>query len=355
MKAVLQTLAEKGIHPYGSAALCKFEKQMSRYFEREYRRWEDNRTPPEAYGVSSFQGSIAAAAEQKQRSIDVSYDCPMALYRRFLDEDYLSYTCAWYHATETRPPASISLRQAQIDKYALLVERAGIADGQTILDLGCGFGGLSKYLLEQFDDVRVIGVNPSRVQAAYIRDHLMAADKGFDSGRFRLVEKFLDDVDAGDIADAELDRVIIVGMFEHVSNMDAVFCQLARMLKPGGRCLSHFIVSKNTIPQLLTASDTLIGQYFPGGHIWPFDEAARHDRHLAFVKRWFLNGRNYWQTLDDWHRRYWDAMPDLFPGILSLEEVDYWNKYFSLCKAMFYPDNGVQYGIGHYLYEKKPE
>ena len=348
---IVARLAEKGIYACDAPPTLKFEKQMTRYFEREYQRWHGNDKRPEDYGISSFEGTIAAA-EDRDSSIDISYDCDFALYQRFLDPEYLSYTCAYYGATDRLEAKPISLLQAQQNKYRLLLERAQVENGQTILDLGCGFGGLSKYLLQHYPAINVIGINPSAVQAAYIRQQMQQPESGFDPARFRIIEKFLDDVDAQDIADASLDRVIIVGMFEHVSNMDAVFRQLARMLKPGGYCLTHFIVSRYTIPQLLDASDTLIGQYFPGGHIWPYDEATRHNTHLNYLQRWFVNGRNYWQTLDDWHQLYWQSMPELFPQILSIEEVDYWNKYFSLCKAMFSPEEGTQYGVGHYLYRK---
>ena len=69
----------------------------------------------------------------------------------FLDKDYLAYTMAYYgdSASEAKS-ADLSLEQAQNIKYQLIVERAQIEDGHSILDLGCGFGGLSKYLHEHF-------------------------------------------------------------------------------------------------------------------------------------------------------------------------------------------------------------
>jgi cyclopropane fatty-acyl-phospholipid synthase-like methyltransferase len=58
------------------------------------------------------------------------------------------------------------------------------------------------------------------------------------------------------------------------------------------------------------------------------------------------------KTLDEWHKRFWQAIDQLFPAYLSIEDVESWNRYFVLCKAMFRPDQGRSYGVGHYLYEK---
>ena len=108
----------------------------------------------------------------------------------------------------------------------------------------------------------------------------------------------------------------------------------------------------DTIPTFLSAENTLMAEYFPGGHIWPFSELKRHKTHLKFLDSWFVNGMNYWTTLDEWHKRFWHAIDQLFPDQLSIDNVDEWNKYFVLSKSMFYPNQGRSYGVGHYLYEK---
>jgi len=167
---IIQQLAEHKIHCYGSVELLKFEKQMTRYFEREYKRWQGNKSLPENYGVSSFEGDIAKK-ETHSESID-HYNKEFKIYQAFLDKKYMAYTMAYYGATENSIEIknNISLEQAQIEKYKLIIERADIKDGHKILDLGCGFGGLIKYLLQTFPNITVTGVNPSTVQTKYISD-----------------------------------------------------------------------------------------------------------------------------------------------------------------------------------------
>lgn len=344
---IIKQLSDHGIYSYGSAELLKFEEQMQRYFKREYDRWHGNKELPEKYGISSFEGDI----EKKQTHAEYidPYNKEFNIFKTFLDKDYMAYTMAYYGTTSksTEINNSISLEQAQLEKYKLIIERADIKDGHNVLDLGCGFGGFIRYLLQTFPNVTVTGINPSTVQTKYIRESLTS-----DHPRFNLIEKYFGDISDDEISPNYFDRIVSIGALEHFSNFDLLFKYLEKILKPGGKCLHHIIVSTDTIPQFLNAENTLMSDYFPGGHIWPYTEMKRHNVHLKFVDSWFVNGLNYWKTLDEWHRRFWKNIDQLYPEYLSLDEVKQWNKYFSLSKTMFSPNNGNSYGNGQYLYEK---
>ena len=349
---IINELAEHDIHRYGSVELLQFEKHMERYFAREYDRWQGNKELPEKYGVSSFEGDIVKQDTHKE-SIE-HYDKEFKIYQSFLDKKYMVYTMAYYGATEYLPQVNneLTLDQAQIDKYNLIIQRAGIKDGDKILELGCGFGGFTAYLQEKFANVHITCINPSKVQAEYLNEKLAHRNAAFDNERFELIPKFFDDITDDDITENSFDIVISIGVLEAVSNLDKLFEFIARILKPGGKTFHHFIVSRDTIPQFLKAENTMMADYFPGGHIWPYAEPMRHDKHLKPVGSWFVNGLNYWKTLDEWHKRFWNSIDELYPKYLTLEEVEDWNKYFTLCKTMFIPNQGRSYGNGHYLYEK---
>lgn len=344
---IIKQLSDHEIYCYGSAELLKFERQMQRYFEREYTYWLGNKKLPENYGTSSFEGDIEKK-ETHAECID-PYNKEFNIYKTFLDNDYMAYTMAYYGAISdsTEITNNISLEQAQHEKYKLIIGRADIKDGHNILDIGCGFGGFAKYLLQTFKNVTVTGINPSMVQTKYIGDSL----QNYNS-RFNLIQKHIGDVSKYDIPHNSFDRVISIGVLEHFSNLDLFFKYLEKILKPGGKTFHHFIVSADTIPQFLNAESTIMSDYFPGGHIWPYEEARRHNQHLKLVDSWFVNGLNYWKTLDEWHKRFWENINQLYPEYLSLDEVKEWNKYFSLSKTMFIPNNGTSYGNGQYLYEK---
>jgi cyclopropane-fatty-acyl-phospholipid synthase len=349
---VTQLLASNNIHCYGSAELLKFENHMTLYFEREYQRWRGNNNPPEQYGTSSFEGDIANK-DTYINSID-HYNKDMRIYQAFLDAKYMCYTMGYFCATNQSPEINnkVSLTQAQINKFNLIIERAEIRDGQNILELGCGFGGFAKYLLNIFPNVRITGINPSSIQTSYLRDTLMAGEASYNSSRFRLIEKYFDDISTDDLKEDDFDRVVSIGVLEAITNQDKLFKLICRVLQPGGKTFHHFIVSTDTIPRFLNAENTLMANYFPGGHIWPYSELKRHNTHLQFLDSWFVNGINYWKTLDEWHKRFWRAIDHLYPDYISIDDVEAWNNYFVLSKSMFQPNQGRSYGVGHYLYRK---
>ena len=340
-------LASHHIHGYATPGQLRFEKHLALYFEREFARWRGNRQAPETFGVSSFEGELVDPPGDTA-SFD-HYNMDHEIYGAFLDSEYLAYSMGYYGYTDTSVEADngLSLAQAQENKYRLIVERADIRDGQNILDIGCGYGGFIKYLLQNFDNITTTGINPSSTQTGYIRNVLKP-----DSSRFTLVPETFETVIGSTDINQSFDRIISIGVLEHFTNLALLFASLKRLLKPGGKSLHHLIVSADTIPRLLKAEDTLIAKYFPGGHVWPYSEMTRHTKHLDFVNGWFVNGRNYWKTLDEWHKRFWSEIDRLFPSHLSVSEVESWNSFFALSKAMFGADHGRSYGVGHYLYEK---
>jgi len=344
---LIDLLASHNIHCYGSAGLLKLEKHMARFFEREYERWRGNKCTPENYGVNSFKGEIVDK-EASSKSID-HYNKDLKIYRVFLDNEYMAYSMAYYGCTEYSEEliSNLTLEQAQRDKYKLIIERADIQDGQNILDLGCGFGGFIKYLFQNYPNITVTGINPSTIQSEYIHKVLQ-----FDNSRFNLIQQRFGEAGLVDAQKNAYDRIISIGTLEHFSNFDLLFKYQEQLLKPGGKCFHHLIVSADTIPHFLNAENTLMAEYFPGGHIWPYSELKRHNIHLQFVESWFINGMNYWKTLDEWHKRFWKAIDQLYPEYLSISDIEAWNKYFVLSKTMFSPDRGRSYGVGQYLYEK---
>ena len=132
-----------------------------------------------------------------------------------------------------------------------------------------------------------------------------------------------------------------------------MFRIIGEMLADGGRMFHHLIVSRDLIPNFLDPDKTLIGNYFPGGKVLPFYALQFDSDVFTLEESWFINGLNYWKTLDQWHANFWKNLHLVYPAGLDTERVRYWNDYFVLCKAMFWPDNGAAYGNGQYLYRKK--
>lgn len=337
------------IAPWGSEEAIRKEKHVARFLEREYRAAQNSPVSLEEMGVSSSTGPMW---EETEELIETHYDEQMEFFESFLDRRYRAYSMAYYGENpEEILEGGVSLEEAQENKFKLICDRIGLQGDERILNIGCGFGSFEKYLIEEYPDVCIVGITPSNVQVRYLSSCIEDAKCKLNSDNFTVIQDEFDNIPIEMLGRESFDVVVSIGLLEQVKNMDVLNKKISELLKGGGKSFHHFIVSKILIPQFLDASKTIIGDYFPGGRIWPLVEFEKHDSHLEFIESWFINGMNYWSTLDEWHKRFWENMPILTKS-LSEDKLAFWNDYFILCKACFLPDNGTFFGNAHYLFRK---
>ena len=207
-------------------------------------------------------------AKTSRRNVAHHYDLGDDLYALFLDRDW-QYSCAYF------PTGSETLEEAQVAKKRhiaakLLLDRPGL----TILDIGCGWGGMALTLARDYG-ARVLGVTLSTEQLARARKR--AQDAGLsDRVRFELL----------DYRDPSLsepfDRIVSVGMFEHVgiNHYDTFFKHVHRLMKPDGVAVVHAI---GRLDGPATTNAWINRYIFPGGYspalseVFPLGPAKRPD------------------------------------------------------------------------------
>jgi len=339
-------LEDAEIYSPDSPIFIRQEKSLTRYLEKEYDSYLKNPVTLESMGISTEHGPIM---DQTEDLMKTHYDESINLFMGFLDTQYHAYTMAYYGEAGDD---DISLEEAQTQKFQLIAQRAQIRGDEKILNIGCGFGSLETFLLQEHPDLQITGITPSKVQIKNLKEKIQDKSHPLSKG-FSLLEDVFDESIVEKLGLAQFDLVISIGVFEQLLNMKSTLETIASLLKPNGRTFHHFITSQVTTPQVQLHEKTVIGKYFPGGRVWSRDEFSRHTEHLDLVGTWFVNGKNYWRTLDDWHRRYWKSIPQLLDNDFGLEDVKYWNEYFLLCKAMFAPLDGTFYGNSHYLFTLK--
>lgn len=346
-----QELAVQGIFSWGSEELVHYERHLTRFFSREYRNVHSGRG---AENILQQATDTRPMSEKTERLMKEHYDEPQALFEAFLDSHYMAYTMAWYgEDPDSVRKSEASLQQAQAKKFSLAAERIGLQGAERVLNIGCGFGPLETWLFEQYPELDLVSVTPSRVQADYIRQCIADSKHVLPANRIRLIEKTFEQLNWQDVDSKPFDLIFAIGVFEHIANLKGAFRKIHDYLRPGGRCFLHLIVSRPAFPQHMNSDHTLIGRYFPGGRIWPYDVLPQASENMELVGQWYINGINYWKTLDEWHRRYWDHIAELYPKVLDAAAVKYWNDYFVLCKAvLFGPLNGEIYGNAHYVFRR---
>ncbi len=346
-KSIFEQLADYGINGPSSDKLATYERHLTRFFEREYKRIENHHATPEDLGVFTDRGAMSLETNEL---MDHHYDEQLEFFNSFLDTRFKAYTMAYYGETPEEILASkYTLEGAQLAKFALIAERAGIEGHEYILNIGCGFAPLETFLLKRYPNIRIVGITPSNVQAAYINERKHNKDDPLCTNRFTLIKDSFENIS---FAEEEFDTIITIGLFEHVVNIKYVMNRIHGLLKPNGKAFHHFITSKHTVPNFLNPTKTKIGKYFPGGHVWPAEEMLKHISGFDLEGYWFINGLNYWRTLDEWHRRYWASLEHLHGSAFDIKAIAHWNEYFSLCKVVFAPLDGAFYGNSHYLLRK---
>lgn len=349
MKNLIEKLSSFNIHAYGSEQALKQEAHVARFLSREYQMVLDNPTTLDEMEISTISGPMW---EETDNLMETHYDEKFEFFDSFLDSHYYAYTMAYYGDTpEVIQCNSITLEEAQKNKFHLICDRIGLEGNERILNLGCGFGSFERYLKEYYPNTQVIGVTPSKVQVEAIRASISSPDTVFNGLDFKVILKDVTALTDEDITPDSFDVVCSIGLLEQSKNMRIFHEKIARYLKSGGKAFHHMISSRITIPQFINPEETLIGDYFPGGRIWPMDELPKHTKHLEYKKSWYLNGMNYWTTLDEWHRNFWQNM-EILHKHLSIERIRFWSDYFILCKACFSPMSGEIFGNAHHLFRK---
>jgi cyclopropane-fatty-acyl-phospholipid synthase len=222
-----------------------------------------------------------------RRNVAHHYDLDGRLYALFLDADR-QYSCAYFESPDA------SLDDAQLAKKRHLAAKLLINPGASVLDIGCGWGGLALYLAETCG-ARVTGITLSEEQ--YRRAQERAAERGRERDAvFRLL-------DYRDV-EGRFDRIVSVGMFEHVGVVfyEAYFGKCAELLNDDGIMLLHSIGRKS--PPSVT-NPWLAKYIFPGGYIPALSEVVPViERAGLIVTDIEVLQLHYAETLKAWRERF---------------------------------------------------
>ncbi len=225
-----------------------------------------------------------------RRNVAHHYDIGNDLYRLMLDHEHMQYSCAYW------PREGMTLEQAQEAKLAHIAAKLAIRPGQTVLDIGCGWGGMAIYLARKYD-VNVHGITLSEQQIALARERAAAAGVA-DRVRFELID--YRELDGRGFA---YDRIVSVGMFEHVGKpqYETFFRTCANLMNDDGVMLLHTIGRMGKPSRTDAFTDKYI---FPGGYIPALSEAITASEKMRLIATDVETLRlHYAKTLREWYAR----------------------------------------------------
>ena len=256
-------------------------------------------------------------ASRAKKNVAVHYDIGEDIYRLFLDRD-MQYSCAYF------PTGEETLEEAQTLKKRHIAAKLQIADGQRILDIGCGWGGMALYLAT-LEDIEVRGVTLSTEQWELANQR--ALEMGL-SDRVRFELRDYRDVDE------KFDSIVSVGMFEHVGvrHYAEFFDQVKSLLHEDGVALLHSI---GHIGPPSFANAWLRKYIFPGGYSPALSEVFEVvERSGLWVNDVEILRLHYAETLREWNKRF-QANREAIEAIYDAKFCRMWEFYLYGTEMMF--------------------
>lgn len=306
-------------------------------------------TDPDAQQRTEFLESLRSGpiAPLPEKANEQHYELPPEFFG-FVLGPRRKYSCCYFADRDT------TLAEAEEAALAVTCERAQLADGQTVLELGCGWGSLTLWMAEQYPNSKITAVSNSAPQRRHIEAE--AAARGLKN-----VSVLTADMNDFVAETGRFDRVVSVEMFEHMRNYEQLLSRIAGWLRPDGKLFVHlFCHRERCYPFEAEGAGNWMGRHFFSGGIMPSaDLLQQFRRDLTVVRQQVWNGEHYRRTAEAWLQRI-DAHRDdvlrLFrrdlPEGESRRRFHRWRVFFLAVAELFGYDGGDQWFVSHYLLER---
>ena len=343
MITLLIKLAEKGLLPdsfirFGIKRLCSERLVKASSFS------DDDMEKEHAAWIEVLKKSPIALVPEKAN--EQHYEVPPRLFELVLGNK-LKYSSGFW------PEGVSSLDQSESAMLDLTSERAGLIDGQDILELGCGWGSLTLYMAEHFPKSKITAVSNSNDQRQFIEERC----RQLKLDNVRVITADMNDFRAEGL----FDRVVSIEMFEHMRNYEKLLGRVNTWLKKEGKLFVHiFSHQKVAYPfEDNDDADWMAREFFSGGQMPSHRLLMSFPGQMKIEKDWRVSGTHYEKTSLAWLQK----MDKNKAEVLELFKKTYgendakswfqrWRIFFMSCEVLFGFGRGSEWGVSHYLFEK---
>ena len=342
IKALIK-LAEKGLLPdvfirLGISRLCGQRLSDAKVFstqamEEKHQHW-----------INILKESPVALVPEKAN--EQHYEVPPRLFELVLGSS-LKYSAGYW------PQGTSSLDDSEVEMLKLSSKRASLSDGQEVLELGCGWGSLTFHIAQNFPNSEITAVSNSNDQRQFI-------EKKCEKLKIKNIKVITADMNDFSI-DKEFDRVVSIEMFEHMRNYDELLKRVSGWLKKDGKLFVHIFSHKEIAYPFEDEGegDWMAREFFSGGQMPSHKLLTCFSSRMKIEKDWRIEGTHYEKTSLAWLNK----MDKNKAEVLKLFEKTYgkneasiwfqrWRIFFMSCEVLFGFNQGSEWGVSHYLFEK---
>lgn len=292
-----------------------------------------------------WTGPVAVATEAANRQ---HYEVPPAFFDLVLGPHRKYSSCLYRRGDET-------LGEAEAAMLDLTCQRADLKDGQTILELGCGWGSLTLWMAKAYPKARITAVSNSAAQ----RSAILARASGQGLTNIEVITADL----AHFRTAARFDRVVSVECLEHFRNHRELFRRISAWLTDQGRCFIHVFTHRDQTYLFEDQGDgDWMSRHFFTGGMMPADAHFLHlQEHLRLEEHWRVSGRHYRQTAEHWLENL-DARREACIAALEADgldrasarlQVSRWRIFFMACAELWGFARGEEWLVSHYRFTRQ--
>ncbi|XP_058105254.1 (S)-coclaurine N-methyltransferase-like isoform X2 [Magnolia sinica] len=247
------------------------------------------------------------------------YELPTSFFKLVLGKN-LKYSCCYF------VDKANTLEDAEKLMLDLYCERAQIKDGQTVLDVGCGWGSLSLYIAQKYNNCSVTGICNSMTQKEHIEERCRDL-------QLSNVEIIVADISKFEMQ-ASFDRILSIEMFEHMKNYKELLRKISKWMKDDSLLFIHYFCHKAF--------------------------AYHFEDDVSIVNHWLVNGMHYARTSEEWLKRMDKNSASITPIMESTYGKEsatkwtaYWRTFFISVAELFGYNDGEEWIVAHFLFKKK--
>ena len=281
-----------------------------------------------------------------EKANEQHYEVPPAFFENVLGK-HLKYSSGYW------PDGVNSLDESEESMLELSFARAQLADGDSILELGCGWGSLTCYMASKLPNSKITAVSNSKDQ----KEHILNRCKNQGLDNIEVITADMNDFGT----ENKYDRVVSIEMFEHMRNYKKLLSKISSWLNDDGKLFIHIFTHQSVVYPFENQgeADWMAREFFSGGMMPSHDLLLHFQDDLIIDDVWSMSGTHYEKTSLAWVNKM-DANKDSIMKIFLKTYGDdaklwfqRWRIFFMSCEKLFGYNNGSEWGVSHYRFSKR--